>query len=86
MASFILRGGLEATYQFLERLELISLAVSLGGTHSLITHPASTVSSVQTEEEMLASGLQPGLVRLSVGLEDAEDIITDLEYGLKAND
>ncbi|MGD2050764.1 MAG: PLP-dependent transferase, partial [Chloroflexota bacterium] len=85
MVSFILKGGLEATYQFLERLELISLAVSLGGAHSLITHPASTVSSVQTEQEMIASGLQPGLVRLSVGLEDAEDIIADLDYGLKMN-
>lgn len=85
MVSFVLKGGLEATNQFLERLELISLAVSLGGAHSLITHPASTVSSVQTEQEMIASGLQPGLVRLSVGLEDVEDIIADLEYGLKMN-
>lgn len=85
MVSFVLRGGLEATTQFLERLELISLAVSLGGAHSLITHPASTVSSVQTEQEMIASGLQPGLVRLSVGLEDADDVIADLDYGLKMN-
>jgi methionine-gamma-lyase len=85
MVSFILRGGLETTYRFLERLQLISLAVSLGGAHSLITHPASTVSSVQSEQEMVASGLQPGLVRLSVGLEDADDIIADLEYGLKMN-
>ena len=85
MVSFILRGGLEATYQFLERLDLISLAVSLGGAHSLITHPASTVSSVQTEQEMIASGIHPGLVRLSVGLEDASDIITDLESSLKTN-
>lgn len=85
MVSFILRGGLEATYQFLERLDLISLAVSLGGAHSLITHPASTVSSVQTEQEMIASGIHPGLVRLSVGLEDASDIITDLESSLKSN-
>ncbi len=85
MVSFILRGGLEATYQFFESLELISLAVSLGGTHLLITHPASTVSSIQTEQEMIASGLQPGLIRFSVGLEDADDIISDLEQSLKKN-
>lgn len=85
MVSFILRGGLETTYHFLERLKLISLAVSLGGVHSLITHPASTVSSVQTEQEMIASGLQPGLVRFSVGLEDADDIILDLENSLFMN-
>jgi cystathionine beta-lyase/cystathionine gamma-synthase len=83
MVNFILRGGLEAPYQFLERLELISLAVSLGGTHSLITHPASTVSSIQTEQEIIASGLQPGLIRFSVGFEDADDIISDLEQSLK---
>jgi methionine-gamma-lyase len=59
--------GDKDTIQFLEHLELISLAVSLGGTHSLITHPASTVSSIQTEQAMIASGLQPGLVRFSVG-------------------
>lgn len=77
--------GDKDTIQFLERLELISLAVSLGGTHSLITHPASTVSSIQTEQEMIASGLQPGLIRFSVGLEDADDIISELEQSLKKN-
>ena len=84
MVCFDLRGGREAGYHLLQALDLISLAVSLGGTHSLITHPASTVSAVQTEEELAASGVRPGLVRLSVGLEEPEDIIADLAQGLDA--
>jgi cystathionine beta-lyase/cystathionine gamma-synthase len=82
MVCFDLKGGREAGYSLLQELELISLAVSLGGTHSLITHPASTVSAVQSEEEIAASGVQPGLVRLSVGLEDEADIIADLDQAL----
>lgn len=82
MVCFDLRGGREAGYQLLKRLKLISLAVSLGGVHSLITHPASTISAVQSDEEIAASGVRPGLVRLSVGLEDAADLIADLEQAL----
>lgn len=82
MVCFDLKGGRAAGYELLQRLELITLAVSLGGTHSLITHPASTVSAVQSDEEIADSGVQPGLVRLSVGLEDAADLIADLERGL----
>ncbi|MFZ0549079.1 MAG: aminotransferase class I/II-fold pyridoxal phosphate-dependent enzyme [Candidatus Promineifilaceae bacterium] len=82
MVCFDLRGGREAGYQLLKRLKLISLAVSLGGVHSLITHPASTISAVQTDEEIAASGVKPGLVRLSVGLEDSADLIADLKQAL----
>jgi len=83
MVSFDLKGGRLAGYTLLQRLKLITLAVSLGGTHSLITHPASTVSAVQSDEEIAASGVQPGLVRLSVGLEDVDDIIADLDAALE---
>ncbi|MDT8304655.1 MAG: aminotransferase class I/II-fold pyridoxal phosphate-dependent enzyme [Anaerolineae bacterium] len=83
MITFDLKGGRQAGYQLLQRLQLITLAVSLGGTHSLITHPASTVSMVQSDEEIAQSGVQPGLVRLSVGLEDADDIVADLEQALE---
>jgi methionine-gamma-lyase len=83
MITFDLKGGRQAGYDLLQRLELIALAVSLGGAHSLITHPASTVSLVQADEEIARSGVQPGLVRLSVGLEDAEDIIADLGQALE---
>ncbi len=82
MVCFDLRGGREAGLALLKRLRLIHLAVSLGGTHSLITHPASTVSVVQSEEALAASGVRPGLVRLSVGLEDAGDLIADLGQAL----
>lgn len=82
MVCFDLKGGRAAGYALLQRLELITLAVSLGGTHSLITHPASTVSIVQSDEAMAASGVRPGLVRFSVGLEDPADLLTDLERGL----
>ena len=82
MVSFDLRGGMDAGYRLLKNLKLISLAVSLGGAHSLITHPASTVSAVQSEEEKAASGVRPGLVRLSVGLEDSGDVIADLDQAL----
>ena len=82
MVCFDLHGGRAAGFQLLSRLRLIKLAVSLGGVHSLITHPASTISSVQSDAEIAASGVMPGLVRLSVGLEDAADLIADLEQAL----
>lgn len=82
MVCFDLRGGREAGYQLLQRVQLIGLAVSLGGVHSLVTHPASTIAAVQSEAEIDASGVRPGLVRLSVGLEDAADIIADLDEAL----
>lgn len=82
MVCFDLHGGREAGYQLLQRLKLVKLAVSLGGVHSLITHPASTVSAVQSEAEIAASGVQPGLVRFSVGLEDPADILADLDQAL----
>ncbi len=82
MVCFDLHGGREAGYQLLKRLKLISLAVSLGGVHSLITHPASTISAVQSNEEIAASGVRPGLVRFSVGLEDTADLIADLAQAL----
>lgn len=82
MVCFDLHGGREAGYRLLPRLQLIRLAVSLGGVHSLITHPASTISAVQTAEQIAASGVMPGLVRLSVGLEDPRDLIADLSQAL----
>ncbi len=82
MVSFELNGGWEASRNLLRRVRIISNAVSLGGVHSLITHPASTVSSIQSEEEIAESGVSPGLIRLSVGLEDHNDLIQDLIQAL----
>ena len=83
MISFELKGGFEAGKTLLNSLKLCSLAVSLGDTETLIQHPASMTHSPYTKEEREAAGITDGLVRLSVGLENVEDIITDLEHGLE---
>jgi cystathionine beta-lyase/cystathionine gamma-synthase len=82
MVSFVLEGGEGAAHRFLEKLELITLAVSLGGVHSLISHPQSTISSVQGDEVRSATGVEGGSLRLSVGLEDVSDILFDIEKAL----
>ncbi|MDR3258058.1 MAG: methionine gamma-lyase [Fusobacteriaceae bacterium] len=79
--AFELKGGYEAGKIFLNNLKLCSLAVSLGDTETLIQHPASMTHSPYTKEERIGAGITDGLVRLSAGLEDVEDIIEDLEYG-----
>ena len=81
--SFDLKGGFEAGKTLLNNLKLCSLAVSLGDTETLIQHPASMTHSPYTKEEREAAGITDGLVRLSVGLENVEDIIADLEQGLE---
>jgi len=79
---FELKGGREAGQRLLQRVRLIKMAVSLGGVHSLMTHPASTIAAAQTNEELAAAGITPGLVRLSLGLEDTTDLLADLEQAL----
>ncbi|MCI7223439.1 aminotransferase class I/II-fold pyridoxal phosphate-dependent enzyme, partial [Fusobacterium sp.] len=81
MISFELKGGYEAGKKLLDNLNLCSLAVSLGDTETLIQHPASMTHSPYTKEERLKAHITDGLVRLSVGLENPEDIIADLEEG-----
>ena len=82
MVCFDLKGGVEAGARLMNAVRVCSLAVSLGDTRSLITHPASTTHSVVSREARLAQGITDGLVRLSVGLEDVEDLIADLDAGL----
>jgi O-acetylhomoserine (thiol)-lyase len=79
--AFIIKGGREAGQRFAEALQLHSHVANIGDVRSLVIHPASTTHSQLTEEEQAATGVQPGLVRLSVGLETAADIIADLEHG-----
>ncbi|MGP1466732.1 MAG: methionine gamma-lyase [Porphyromonadaceae bacterium] len=79
MIAFEVKGGLEAGRNLINNVHLCSLAVSLGDTETLIEHPASMTHSPYTPEERAASNISEGLVRLSIGLEDAEDIIADLE-------
>ncbi|MGL4652055.1 methionine gamma-lyase [Cetobacterium sp.] len=81
--AFELEGGIEAGKTLLNNLELCSLAVSLGDTETLIQHPASMTHSPYTREERLTAGITDGLVRISVGLENVEDIIEDLRRGLE---
>ena len=82
MIAFELKGGVSKGKRLLNNVKLCSLAVSLGDTETLIQHPASMTHSPYTREEREACGITEGLVRLSVGLEDAADIIADLEMVL----
>jgi methionine-gamma-lyase len=82
MIAFEVKGGFEAGKKLMNSLELCTLAVSLGDTETLIQHPASMTHSPYTPEERAMSGISEGLVRLSVGLEDAGDIIDDLKQAL----
>lgn len=82
MIAFTLKGGLEAGVKLMDSVRLCTLAVSLGDTETLIQHPASMTHSSYTEEERAKNGIEEGLVRLSVGLEDAEDIVADLRTAL----
>lgn len=84
MLSFEVKGGRAAGVKLVNALKLVTVAVSLGDAETLIEHPASMTHSTYTEEELKASGIAGGLIRLSVGLENAEDIIADLEQALKA--
>ena len=82
MISFGLKGGYDAGKILMNSLELALLAVSLGGIETLIQHPASMTHSKMSAEAKQKTGISDGLVRLSVGIEDVEDIISDLEQGL----
>ena len=82
--AFIIKGGREAGQAFVEALELHSHVANIGDVRSLVIHPASTTHSQLTEAEQLSTGVHPGLVRLSVGLESIDDIIADLEAGFRA--
>ncbi|MGA3038609.1 MAG: O-acetylhomoserine aminocarboxypropyltransferase/cysteine synthase family protein [Vulcanimicrobiaceae bacterium] len=82
--TFGLRGGREAGRAFIEALELWSHLANVGDAKSLVIHPATTTHQQLTDEELVASGVTPEMIRLSVGLEDPEDLIWDLENGLRA--
>ena len=80
--SFEIEGGQAAAFAFLNRLEVFKLAVSLGGTESLICHPATTVHSGLAEEARREIGITPALIRVSVGIEHADDLIADMTQAL----
>ena len=84
MVSFEIKGGEAAVRAFVENLTFFSLAESLGGVESLVCHPASMTHAPVSEERKAAAGVTPTLIRLSVGLESAEDLIADLLRALDA--
>ncbi len=82
--SFVIAGGRDAGVKFVEGLALHHHVANLGDVRSLVVHPASTTHSQLSEAEQLTAGVEPGLVRLSVGLESIDDIIADLDQGFAA--
>jgi O-succinylhomoserine sulfhydrylase len=83
MVAFEIKGGIDAGRNFLNAIQLLSLSANLGDTRSIVTHPASTTHAKLSEEDRLKTGITGGLIRVSVGLEHAEDIINDLKQALK---
>ncbi|MER6501993.1 bifunctional o-acetylhomoserine/o-acetylserine sulfhydrylase [Streptomyces sp. NPDC001455] len=82
--SFELRGGVEAGMRFVDAVELFSHLANIGDVRSLIIHPASTTHSQLDDAQLAATGTSPGLVRLSVGIENLDDLKADLEAGFRA--
>ena len=82
IVSFEVKGGVEAGRQLMNNVKVCTLAVSLGDAETLIEHPASMTHKQLSREERLNAGITDGLVRLSIGLEDAKDIINDLDQAL----
>jgi O-acetylhomoserine (thiol)-lyase len=82
--AFELDGGSEAGQAFVSALQLHSNVANIGDVRSLVIHPASTTHSQLTPQEQALSGVTPGLVRLSVGIEHVDDILADLELGFTA--
>ena len=82
--AFVIKGGKEAGQKFVEALELHSHVANIGDVRSLVIHPATTTHSQLSEDEQAATGVYPGLVRLSVGLESIDDILADLDAGFRA--
>ncbi len=82
--AFVIKGGLDAGQAFVDALELHSHVANIGDVRSLVIHPASTTHSQLSETEQASTGVNPGLVRLSVGLESIDDILADLANGFRA--
>ncbi|SRR5579884_450258 len=83
MLSFEVKGGYQRAYEVVRHTEVCLLAVSLGGVETLITHPASMIHAHQSDEQREMAGISPALLRLSVGVENVEDIIADLDRALQ---
>ena len=80
--TFGLKGGYESGIKFVEGLELFSHLANIGDTKSLVIHPASTTHRQLSDEQKVAAGAGPEVVRLSIGIEDVNDIVADLDQAL----
>jgi len=80
----VVNGGLEGGRRFLDAVKMVSHSPNLGDSRTIVTHPASTTHSKLTVAERAAVGISDGLVRVSVGLEHADDIIADIDQALTA--
>jgi cystathionine beta-lyase/cystathionine gamma-synthase len=80
--AFELNGGLDAGRIFVEAVQIAQLATSLGGPETLVTHPASTTHVGLSPEELEDAGIQPSTIRVSVGLEHADDLIADFAQAI----
>lgn len=82
--SFTIKGGRDAAVKFIDSLKLTSLAVHVAATRTLVLHPASSTHRQLSDEQLVAAGINPGLIRFSVGIENVEDILEDLQSALNA--
>merc|ERR1719160_2192680 len=81
--TFSCKGGFTAAQVLVDSVQMISLVANLGDTRTLIAHPASMMHSQLTEEQQRAAGADPSIIRMTIGIEDAKDIINDLNQALK---
>lgn len=82
MIGFGVKGGVEAGRKFIDSLQLFSHLANVGDAKSLAIHPASTTHSQLSDEDLTSAGISPDFVRLSIGLEDIDDILWDLDQAL----
>ena len=83
--SFEVNGGKEAAWKFIDATQIFSITANLGDTKSTITHPSTTTHHKLTDEQREEAGIKPGLIRLSIGLEDIDDLISDLDQALSVS-
>jgi len=82
--SFVLKGGLQAAERFYDGLQLMARAASLGGVETLVSLPVHTSHAGLSEAQLREAGIDAGMVRMSIGVEDASDLLADVEQALEA--
>jgi len=83
VVTFVVKGGYKRAWKFIDSLKMMKISANLGDSRSIITHPATTTHSKLTTAEQEKVGIKPGLVRVSVGLENANDILEDIVNALR---